>query len=189
MRKQNNRITIPVVIDDVKSIDNFQMSRCIYFSIQCDNPSIGWELGLGKSTFPFIMLGLSGIIYKPIGNSKIFNKASHFKKLFEEVEANDDVYIDMNDIWLPNHILTGDYRKRGYVFRIDSELFLKAYEFINKQIGQEEFDDFCKKLDYSPEYSKPETFALDQFEKQTIGEIKEAYHENKGQKLPHKKAK
>ncbi|MHC4359021.1 MAG: hypothetical protein ACYSTQ_09520 [Planctomycetota bacterium] len=65
--------TIPIIIDDIKRYDKFRMSRCTFFSIAYDLPSPDWVLELEDSSIPFFLLGLSGIIWKPMGKRKIFD--------------------------------------------------------------------------------------------------------------------
>ena len=71
-----DQITIPVIIDDVKKLENFSMSRCTYFSIQCDTPSPGWTLTIGNISTSFLMMGMSGIIYSPADGSDRFDHHS-----------------------------------------------------------------------------------------------------------------
>ena len=48
---------IPIVVESVKGDLFFSMTRCNYIAVECDAPRIGWQLGLGGVTFPFLMLG------------------------------------------------------------------------------------------------------------------------------------
>lgn len=81
--------SVPIIIDDIKEYEEFKMSRCSYFSIECDDLAEGWGLGLSNLNIPFMMIGLQGIITTQINTSGLFDNASDIENLFNLIEDND----------------------------------------------------------------------------------------------------
>lgn len=181
--KAMGRISIPVVIDDVKNFESFQMTRCTYFSIQCDTPAPNCYLGLGERQIPFLMLGLSGILFQPSLEDQFFDTPEKLEELFQAIEELTDVYVDINDIWLPNFVFTSVEHTRGSVYRIGIELFEAAYHFRNEVISNRKFSEVCDRLVDTVHYSPEETEALRQWEDQQIEMAKTHYKENPERRL------
>lgn len=180
-------ISIPVVIDSVKQLSTFQMTRCSYFSIECDIPSTGWNLDLGRPPkIPFLMLGLSGIIYQPMGGGKYFDSPEQLEELFMIFDDSDDLYIDVNDIWLPNAFFENKINhERGNVFRVGLSLFKIAYRFQKDGFDQgliEHFMEFRQEL----RYCKVETDILREWNKDRVEESIGDYREHPELQLPRK---
>lgn len=189
-------ISIPIVIDDVKRLSSFEMTRCSYFSIECDTPSVGWYLGFNKSHgIPFLMLGLSGIIYQPMDGDDHFSSPEQFEKLFAFVENLDDpyrdvLYIDVNYIWLPNELFENDKNnhKRGNVYRVGLDLFKTAYQF-QKDGFDHGFTKYFKEFRRELLYSDGETDVLRRWNKDRIEESISYYREHPELRLSRKKGK
>ncbi|MHC4214861.1 MAG: hypothetical protein ACYSWP_15980 [Planctomycetota bacterium] len=184
-------ISIPVVIDDVKQLGTFQMTRCSYFSIECDTPSPEWFLGIGESLrMPFLMLGLSGIIYQPMDGGEHFDSPEELEKLFGIIEDRDDLYIDVNDIWLPNELFKNDKinHKRGKVYRVGLDLFKTAYRF-QKDSFDQGFIKSLMEFGHELSYCAGETKVLSKWNKDRIKESSDYYREHPELQLPRKKGK
>jgi hypothetical protein len=157
--QEKKSVSIPIMIDDVKESDDFQMSRCTYFSIASNLPSSEiTEDPVLK--IPSVMIGFTSLICYPFDASKLFNKPEEISSLFEAVEKVEGLYVDINDIWLPNFVFEKANRKRGSVFRILPELFKLAYDYQNGVISEDEFIKTCKKKNFPAEYSPEETDAF-----------------------------
>jgi hypothetical protein len=137
MKKPNIKDTVPVLIDSVKDLEGFKMARCMYFSIECDTPSTGWQLELESGDLPFLMLGLSGIITRPVKGHN-FKSVEDIETLFESIEMHENLFIDINDIWLPLIVLQ-DNVKRSSVYRIPFELFNIAYDYTSGRTSMDEY--------------------------------------------------
>lgn len=172
---------VPVIIDDIKSYPNFQMTRCTYFTVESDSPSPNWVLNLDNQQLPFYLLGLSAIIYKPFGDSDIFESVELINEVFNVIERNISLYVDTNDIWLPNFLF--NEHKRGQIYRIETELFLKAFLFRETKIDEEEFLIYCRKFFKSLYYSPQETEVFHEWINQQINEAKGIYPKNRNMEL------
>jgi len=175
-----NGITVPLMVDDVKSLPEFAFSRCSYFTIECDVPAAGWELTLGAAEIPFLMIGLSGIIYRPSGASAIFRSPGEIESLFETIEEDDRLSVGTADIWLPNeaiaHILP-DRKPRGVTFRVGQELFLDSLAFRLEKMSQEQFEETALTLSEEVTYAEEEDKAFLEWRQKQVDLAREQYHE------------
>jgi len=86
------------------------------------------------------VLGLTGVICGPGLRSPMFRSPDEITALFEEVEANAALSIEIEDLWLPVSWLSrGGVPERGDVFRLRLPLFQAAYRFRIEDISQQEF--------------------------------------------------
>ncbi len=182
--QQEGSITIPVMIDDIKDIDNIKFTRCTYFSVQCDTPSAGWSLGTSNISLPFIMMGLSGIICRPLEDSVKFTELTQIERLFEFIESQENLYIDINDIWLPNFAFQKGMQKRGTVWRVDIKIFTEALRFRDNTINFSDLEKMCKSYQKGVVYDDTETFVFQNWIDQQIAEAKRNYHSNQKRQLP-----
>jgi len=169
-----SQISVPILIDDLKKYDTFQMTRCTYFSIECDVPSPGWQLGMENQTIPFLMFGLFGIVFKPFEKSPIFLSPDSIDSLFNTIEENPSLFIDTNDIWLPNKIFPSS-PKRGEVYRVDYDLFKAAYLFREYKMSEDKFLEICRELGKGVRYSPEETESFRGWAERQIEKAKRLY--------------
>jgi len=170
-------LTIPVMIDDIKEQTGFQMSRCTYFSIASNVPSP--EITLDRSiNFPSIMVGFTSVICRPSNRSPLFDKPGKISGLFERVEKNQGLYVDINDLWLPNFLFDEENRKRSSVYRIDIELFRLAFNYQNEIISNEDFIKYCKQTGLRAEFSPTETEAFAKWGGAQIKHARKYYRQN-----------
>ncbi len=183
-----NTLYIPVIIDDVKRYGRFQMTRCTYFTIECDTPSSEWTLDVEGQRIPIYMLGLSGIIWKPVGKAELFGSVYLIDELFDAIERNPALFVDVNEVWFPNFLFTPPDNKRGSLYRVSEELFAKAYLFASARIGKKEFVNYCKGVSRTMAiwYSKEETEAFSQWQKTHIEGARQLYHKAPALKLKRK---
>lgn len=175
--QEKKAVSIPIMIDDVKKSNSFQMSRCTYFSIASNLPST--EITQDPVLkIPSFMIGFTSLICYPMGHSKLFDKSEEISNLFEAVEKVEGLYVDINDIWLPNFVLDEKNRKRGRVFRILPELFKLAYDYQNGVISDDEFIKTCAEKNFHTEYSPEETEAFRQWGLEQIEHARKYYKDN-----------
>ena len=117
-------LSIPVVIDDVKKFPSFAMSRCNYFSIECDEPSVVSFEELGTPSITFLSVGLSGVLFGPSLEDREFDGTEKIESLFNSVEEDAGCFVELNDIWLPNKMFGDRDPVRGDVYRVSQELFI-----------------------------------------------------------------
>jgi hypothetical protein len=138
---------IPVIIDDVKRLDGFDMTRCVYFHIECEDTLDPWVLGVNGMQTPFLMLGLSGIIIQPIDGGNVFTSPQQLEELFSFIEGlrregRDEAHmnVEIADVWVPNRMLGMEREAaRGDVYRVDLDLFQSAMAFTSGRLNYEAF--------------------------------------------------
>jgi hypothetical protein len=181
-------ITIPVIIDDVKKKKKFDMSRCTYFSIQCDTPSPDRTLTIQNVQISFFMMGISGIIYSPADSSDRFDQPDKFEKIFEIIESHENLYIDINDIWIPNRFFVIGEQKRGSVYRLPLDVFSVALAFRENTASLKDLEKACGKHPKGAIFQDDETGAFSTWSKVQIDNAKKFYRSNPQKKL-HRKAR
>ena len=170
--------SIPVMVDDVKEFKNFRMTRCTYFSIECDTPSAEWLMELKERKVPFYLFGLSGIIREPIGSKTEFDTSQAIVELFETVEKISELFVDINDIWLPNFLFENTSTERGSVYRIKERLFLEADRFRDDRISMDRFLKICEELRDHISYSDTETKSFREWARSQIEMAKKIFPKN-----------
>lgn len=168
---------IPVIVDDVKINESFPITRCMYFSIECDEPSPNWTLGLNQADIPFYLLDLSGIIFKPMGEDQFLSPAS-IDGLFELIEGNESFFVDTNEVWFPNHIFSRT-PERGDVYRIPHGLFFLAMQFQRQSLAYVDYLSKSREVNDRLRLSELETKAFLGWEKKIRGEAREGYPKNR----------
>lgn len=146
-----NSPDIPVLIDDVKTLDAFAMSRCTYFSIDAEAAVDDWVTLLRSRGIPFLIMGVSTVIHRPEVDVLSFGTPDQIDSLFNRIEQTDDLIVETGHIWLPNEMFD-DYRKRGKhrtnttgsmargaVWRISFDLFRQALRFERDLISSDQF--------------------------------------------------
>jgi hypothetical protein len=150
------------------------MTRLTYFSIECDEPSPNWVLSLQGTHIPFHLLGLSGIILSPAVGKARFDSLEEIEQTFSIIEKNSSLYVDVNDLWLPNFLLYFA-KKRGYVYRVTRKLFLLAVHFRENRISKEDFSRSCVEMKRMIRCSLLESKAFREWSKFQVDEAKGLY--------------
>ena len=170
--------TIPIMIDDIKQYKGFDMTRCTYFSIESDIPAGEWILRLKDLEIPFYLIGLSGIITEPIGDKAEFDSPHLIDEIFKTIEESPELFVDINDIWLPNFMFKDFPHARGSVFRSKERLFAEAIRFREDKIPTERFEKSCRELKDDLSYSEKETQPFKDWAKKQIDMAKKTYPKN-----------
>lgn len=180
-------ITVPVIVDSVKRDKGFAMVRCNYFAVASDSPTASGFESAGGRRLPVLTLGGSGILYRPLGRARTFRDPDQIKRVFEAVEGVDDVYVDVDDTWLPISAFPDSPRKslmRGGVFRVSLELFKLAGDYRRGRIPEKEYLERAPRIENGITYSRQETKAFGRWVDTTIEEARTLYNSRSAMKLP-----
>lgn len=171
---------VPVVVDSVKTYEDFPMVRCNYLSVECDSPTAGWILGVNGEELPFMMLGLVGIVTRPF-DSERFSSVKLIEGLFERIEDRAGLLVDVNDIWLPMFLFDGIDLKpeTGYVYRIRSDVFAWSLDFREGRLDLETFRNRCKGLERPLVLSEDEMGPFQKWRELQIQNAIEQYPKNR----------
>ncbi len=136
-------LDVPILVETLTR-PYFPMVRCNYISIECDDPSPGWQIGLNNLFAPFLLLELVGIVQQPLGAAR-FTSYTLVNQLFEQVEKQASLIINFEDIWLPSFLFASPLHV-GDVYRVSNELFSEAFRYRDGRRNQEQFEGRCKEL-------------------------------------------
>lgn len=150
--------TVPVLIDDVKKLDGFRMTRCTYFRIEASAAVIDFVAALRGRGIPFSIFGDTSVIDRPETRLPTFQTPTQLDGLFDQIEAVEGLIVETSMVWLPNSIFTrkppltdlpsdqDPSLERGEVWRISRELFRLALQFQREAIEVNRFLDACQEL-------------------------------------------
>lgn len=149
-------LDVPIFVE-TPSRPYFQMVRCSYISIECDDPSPGWAIRLNNQAAPFLLLELVGVVQQPIGAQR-FDTYNLVDQLFQQIEKQASLLINFADIWLPGFLFSSPAQV-GDVYRVTIDLFSEAFRFRDGRSNQQQFELLCKELP-PPQFSMEETRAF-----------------------------
>ncbi|MFC1705910.1 hypothetical protein ACFL59_03695 [Planctomycetota bacterium] len=173
--------TIPVIVDDTRRLDDLPTTRCRYYSIGCTDPTAAWFTTSEGKTFRFMLLGLSGIIYKPLGRARLFLSSDRIEALFEAIETASELFVDANHVWIPSVVLAQTPRSepaRGEVWRISDELFRMAERYANDEIDAKHYHSACHELRNPATLSAKETAAFSAWSREQVEAARRHYREH-----------
>jgi hypothetical protein len=152
------------------------MTRVTYFVITSEVPAPSWRIRPGlASEFSVEVLGLMGVIFGPDPQTPQFSRPGQIAALFEAVEANPALSVELEDLWIPSSWLAGEREPaRGDVYRVHLPLFQAAYRFRSEGISQEEFVERTP-WEASIAFSPEETAAFRAWAEVQITEARSAY--------------
>lgn len=187
--------TIPVIADTIRNIDDFDMVRCLYYSVQSDDPLPNWSLTMQGSHFPILLLNLEAIIMGPPNDALVFNRASDVNEMYNFIEEQTQLFVDINELWIPIKWINNNI-KQGMVFRIPPTLFTLCWQFCNNRISVSDLFDNVKAIEPNDQsfsvsggmvaYSDHETRVFNEWTNMQIEQSQKNYHNNKHLKLKKK---
>jgi hypothetical protein len=161
---------IPILVETLGR-SFFPMVRCLYIAVEFDTPSNQWSLGMAGQRFPFLMLGLTGVVQAPFGANS-FNNPAIIDKFIDTVEDTDGMVL-FEDIWLPSDLFNAEVSE-GDVYRVGVDLFRHAFSFREGRSNEENLRFAVREFHGLMEFSAEETVA---FRKWSAGTIERARRE------------
>lgn len=155
---QSNLRHIPVLIDDIKVLDDFQMTRCTYFRIDTSAAVVDFVAGLRGRGVPFAIFGDTSVVDRPVTDVNTFESPAQIDRLFEAIESVEGLIVETSLIWLPNELFAekppltdlpageDPALERGAVWRIARDLFRMALQFQREAVSTGRFIESCRDL-------------------------------------------
>ena len=170
-----SNLTVPVIVDDIKTFSEFPMARCSHFVVDADHSANAGELSFQTNDSVLLVLGARGVICGRGGKNPQFEDGHQIDELFDSFESDDQFSIETADIWIPNALIVGCYEsaKRGDVFRIGSRLFNVCFNFRYDRLEQSDFMMLAGDLADSIEFSEMETKAFAHWHEIQLGHCAE----------------
>jgi hypothetical protein len=158
---------VPILIETL-SRPFFSMVRCLYLTIEFDTPDHQWTLGIVGQEFPFLLLGLTGVVQAPPGRAR-FDDQRLIGDFINEVETARGL-VNFEDIWMPQELFSADIEV-GEVYRVGIDLFRAAFAFRDSRILEEDFTFRSRELRGQIESSPVESRAFRVWSAETIEHI------------------
>jgi len=186
---------VPALVDDVKTLGSFTMTRCNYFTIEASHSVEDWVALLRDQGIPFLMVGSNPVLHRPSLKSHHFQAPDQIDQLFDAIEALPGLLVESASIWIPNHVFRSgkpdlkeelkqdETLRRGSVWRISYRLFQLAIQFRNEILTTGEFNEGLTELGGDAvQYSEEETEAFRRWSKAQIEEARDIYYKRKTEK-------
>ena len=184
---------VPVIIDVERNIDGYPMIRCSYMSVQADEPVPQLHLEANDATFPILLLNMEAIILGTPGGSDVFDNVDDIERMYDYVEAEEKLFLDINDIWIPKAWFGKNRIRQGLLYRMPVDRFVNCWKLRNDKISSEEMfkeedildDAVVYKYADTPvmEYSEQESNAFNNWTKKQIERSREIYQANRDRTL------
>ncbi len=167
--------TIPILVDDVKRLRDFNMTRGSFFTIDASGMGDDWVAILRERGMPFLILGMTNVLHRPDMQNLLFDSAESIEHQFDQIEAVEGLVVESEFIWLPNFLFDphiGLYSsrekpvqlERGAVWRIGFGLFQMAVTFLQEVIPADTYQERCWQMIQSGQvelgYSHEESIAF-----------------------------
>lgn len=187
---------IPALVDDVKRLGAFEMTRLLFFTIDATGTMEDWVSYLRVQQIPFLLFGLTAVIHRPNLKSVKFITADHVNGLFNGIEDSEGLLVETEHLWLPNFLFEdeggrwkmgsggeGSAGARGDVWRVAYDLFQQALRFRQEHIGRSQFLESCRALGTEEEpavtYSREETGVFREWSASQFEEARANYQEQR----------
>jgi hypothetical protein len=182
--------TVPVALDSTAPTDGVdELVRIIYFRITAEDPNTPMFFQSGTAAFPFILLGLEGIVLGPATNEDLFQSPQDIDELIDLIEAtqparsHEPLAFETSSLWLPFGALQRSKSQylsraeqqdvgaeRGDVFRLSPDAFRKAWWFFDGRIVEASLRDFFNSSESTAVvYSPIETKAFRKWSQAQLG--------------------
>jgi len=179
--------TIPVLIDDIKRLKDFQRTRCTYFRIEfSERPFTGTFPVSSAGKFRVAAWGNWAVLTGPAaetGKKDLFLSPDSIRSTLMKIEEDEELFLDLGYIWIPNQVIgikgkskaVTDIRT-GDVYRLSTPFFQKCYSFAAETITGKEWRKYCLSSPKEIHPSPDETKAFREWRKMQIQSSYDRYH-------------
>jgi hypothetical protein len=186
--------TIPILVDDVKQLKDFNMTRGSFFTIDASGMGDDWVAILRGREVPFMILGVTNVLHRPDTDNLLFVSATSIEQLFDQIESVEGLVVESEYIWLPNFLFDphiGLYSaneqpiqlERGAVWRIGFGLFQMAVTFLQEVIPADTYQERCWQMIQSGQvelgYSHEESISFREWSDAQFTEAKKHFLEQR----------
>ena len=179
-----SELTIPVQIDNIQHLGDFQRARCNYFRIEfSEGPFTGTYPISYADELRIAAWGSWAVLTGPsirVDDQDLFLSSDSIRKTFMRIEETKGLFLDLGYIWIPNKLLGAENNIKdiriGDIYRLSTQLFQKSYLFVAELITEKEWLDYCQSFFEEIHPSPGETAAFREWRQKQIQSSYERYH-------------
>jgi len=167
-----NKLTIPVQIDSIKEMEDFQRTRCIYYRVELEDGYVFRKTRYLLQSSAFFAAGVSwaalaGPVLVNGKEEELFLSPDAISKTIDSLHDNEKLSLDMGYLWIPNSMFQKAARgvpiREGDVYRLSLPYFRYCYRFTLGKISDEEWLNPKKRFREPIQPSPKETKAFRQW--------------------------
>ncbi|MDX1600976.1 MAG: hypothetical protein R3191_05630 [Anaerolineales bacterium] len=156
--KRQDRRDIPVMLDDVKELGEFRMTRCTFFRIEAGAAVVDYVAKLRGLGVPFTIFGSTSVVDRPSSKTSQFESPAQIEALFDRIEGVEGLVVETSHLWFPNSLFYAETHdqieapdqretmRRGAVWRVARDLFALGLQFRRELISGDRFVQRCEDL-------------------------------------------
>lgn len=133
-----SRISVPVSVDAIRTVDTIEMVRGVYFAVSSDVPWPDWVPlpGAELRNQPRLhLLGSSGIVYGPATGGRYFTDPAQVEDVFDMYDRPDEGFsVLTQDVMIPTFWIIGSFQPQD-VLRVPLTQFHRAYLYTQRLLG------------------------------------------------------
>ena len=178
-------LTIPVQIDSVKEMEEFQRTRCGYYRVELEDGYVFRKTRYLLSSSAFFAAGVSwaalaGPVLTDGKEDELFLTAEIISATINSLHSNDRLSLDLGYLWIPNFMFQkaapGTPIREGDVYRMSLPYFRYCYRFTMGMIPVEEWLNPRKRFREPMQPSPEETKAFRKWRLAQIAISHDRYH-------------
>ncbi|UCF79560.1 MAG: hypothetical protein JSW03_04770 [Candidatus Eiseniibacteriota bacterium] len=174
--------TIPVMVDDRKDVGDFKMTRVTYFYVESTEPSPDIPIDDRTLGIPMLPLEFSGVLHRPSNKKELFETPDQIEGLFRTVEAHESLYVDSDNIWIPNELFDKT-PERGDIYRVPFDLFAMLYPLCRNDASLDAGLSGISEAGIVVSFSEIETTAFARWSEGVVENLRAAYPKSENLKL------
>jgi hypothetical protein len=183
--KPMNKLTIPVQIDSIKEMEDFQRTRCIYYRVELEDGYVFRKTRYLLNSSAFFAAGVSwaalaGPVLTDGEENEFFLTPELITQTIDSLHDNERLSLDMGYLWIPNSMFQKAVRgvdiREGDVYRLSLSYFRYCYRFTLGKISDEEWLNPKKRFRKPIQPSPKETEAFRLWRQKQIEISHNRYH-------------
>ena len=177
-------LTVPIQIDSIKDIRDFENTRCIYFRVEIAESELeeashfeGWE------DDNLLLIGHWAVLTGPIGNQAGTNKFTSpdlITNTFDKIYNHPELNLELCHFWVPNQLIAHFKPVKeircGDIYRLSARLFNLCHRRSPQELLAMSPEILESKAQMEIQDSAEETRAFRIWRKARIDEFKERHY-------------
>lgn len=172
--------TVPIMVDSVMRMDDFQRTRCAYLRVEHTRQPIAISHRPGGKDSPLLIAwGTWAVVSGPAEFNRFLSR-NLIESTLDRLEADEQFFFDLGHLWLPNQLMDGISSGKkilgGDLYRASTGLFDVCYRFSAGQLSEPEWIAGCQENAKGLARSDSETKAFREWRNAQIKAASDRYH-------------